>query len=905
MFTVPAPEKGGRIRARRNKIASAVALAGTLSISHTAFAQLEEVIVTAQKRLESAQDVPIAVTAFDADALVAKQINGFADIRFTAPNVTYTKANFTGNNFQIRGIGTTLVAASADQGVGIHVNEVPINAPRLFETEYYDIQAIEVLRGPQGTLYGRNATGGTVNMATARAEVGEFLGNIEGQYGDYDHTKVNGHVNIPIGENFAARFAGIYLERDGYTDNLFTGNDVDGRDQYSVRGSFTWLPTENTTIDLMVSYFEEDSDRSRSTKTMCRNDPTAVYGCLPDGLDFDLPNPSSQLSNILASDLALGPLGIFPFGTNERGENPNDLRKTISDLDPEYYADETLITLNISHELDKHTLTLVAGYQESELESEMDYQWSIGSPIELPPATAFFPETVAARFSDGLLPMSARSATGTGSVGGHIKSRDDSLEAYDNSNQDTDQYTVEFRVQSDYDGRFNWLAGGFYMDVDLENSYFVFANGFDYLASFVPGATAGLDGFGWVAPQFKSDTDEYTIESKALFGEVYYDITDEVKLTLGLRYTEDEKTIRDRQLLLNADEETGERIFQRFDADEPIPISYRDDDDSWEEFTGRAVIDWQITGDNMVYASYSRGYKGGGFNPPFDPQLFPSATETFEPEFVDAFEIGSKNVFFDGTLQANFTAFFYDYEDLQVSKIINRTSFNENTDAEIYGLETELIWAPTDQWLLNANISYLHTEVQDFESIDTRDPTAGRDDVTLVKDLAQAFNCLAEIPPDVYNALVPPAAPGLSPQLSSCPGLAASGIPISDGIPEDLSGNDLQNSPEYSVSLGAQYTFYLPGNHSLSARVDYYWQDDMYARNFNKPIDKIESWDVWNAQMTLLSADETWYVRAYGKNLGDDDELVGMYVTDPSSGLFTNVFTIEPRNYGVAIGYNF
>ncbi len=884
---------------RPTRVAASVALVSALGASQGAYAQLEEVIVTAQKRLESAQDVPIAITAFDADALISKQIAGFADIRFTAPNVTYSKANFTGNNFQIRGIGTTLVAASADQGVGIHVNEVPINAPRLFETEYFDVQAIEVLRGPQGTLYGRNATGGTVNMATAPAEIGEFLGNFEGQYGEYDHKKVVGHVNVPVNDSFAMRFAGIYLERDGYTENLFTGNDVDGRDQYAARASFKWLPTENTTVDLMFSYFEEDSNRSRSTKTMCRNDPSGVLGCLPDGLDFDLPNPSSQLSNILASDLALGPLGIFPFGSNERPENPNDLRKTISDFDPEYFADETLITLNITHEFDNHTVALVAGYQESEIESEMDYQWSVGSEVELSPALQLlFPETYATQFFDGQLPMSARAPEGTGSIGGAVKSRNSTLESYDNSNQDTDQYSLEVRIQSDYDGNFNWLAGAFYMDVDLENSYFVFANGFDYLASVVPGATAGLDGFGWVAPQFMSDTAEYTIESTALFGEIYYNFSDEIKLTLGLRYTEDEKTIQDRQLLLNEDEATGERFFRPFGDDSPIDVPYRNDDDSWEEFTGRAVIDWQFASDNMVYASYSRGYKGGGFNPPFDPLLFPSSSPTFEPEFVDAFEIGSKNIFFDGTLQANATLFYYDYEDLQVSKIVNRTSFNENTDAEIFGLEAEFVWAPTDQWMFNANLAYLDTEITDLQSIDPRDPSDGRDDVTIIKDLTNAANCVALLPPDVFEAVA-------GSQLSDCAALSAAGIPITDGIAADLSGAELQNSPEYSISIGAQYTFYLPGNHSLTSRVDYYWQDEMYGRNFNKDVDRIDDWDIWNAQLTLMSANESWYARAYVKNIGDDDHLVGMFVTDPSSGLFTNVFTVEPRNYGLALGYNF
>jgi outer membrane receptor protein involved in Fe transport len=890
---------------RPARLASAVALASTCTVSHTALAQLEEVIVTAQKRLESAQDVPIAVTAFDAGALEAKQINGFADIRFTAPNVTYSKGNFTGNNFQIRGIGTTLVAASSDQGVGIHVNEVPINYPRLFETEYYDVQAVEVLRGPQGTLYGRNATGGSVNMTTARAEVGEFLGNVEGQYGDWDHTKVVGHVNIPVSDSLAVRFAGLYLERDGYTDNVYTGNDVDGRDQYSVRGSLTWLPTEQTTIELMVSYFDEDSDRSRSTKTMCRNDPTGLLGCEPDGLDFDLPNPSSQLANILASDFILGPLGIFELGSNERPASPNDLRKTISDFEPVYEADETLVTLVASHELDSHTLHLVAGYQDTEVESEMDYQWSVAAPVELSPfLPILFPETYNALYFDGQLPISARSANGTGSIGGHVKSRINSLESYDNSYQTSEQYSLELRIQSDYDGRFNWLAGAFWMDVDIVNGYYVFASGFDYLAGIAP-AAAGFDGLGWVAPQFLSDTDKYTIESRALFGEVYYDLSETLKLTLGLRYTEDEKEIRDRQLLFNSDEATGVPFYQPIGADQPIGVPYRDDDDSWEEFTGRAVIDWQFADDSMVYASYSRGYKGGGFNPPFDPLLFPNSSPTFEPEFVDAFEIGTKNVFFDGTLQANGTLFYYDYEDLQVSRIVNRTSFNENTDAEIFGVEAELVWAPNERWLFNGNFAYLKTEIQDFESIDSRDPTAGSDQVTLVKDLGSAANCVAEIPPALFNALVPPAAPGLSPQFSSCDALAAAGIPITDGIQENLEGNQLQNSPEYSVSLGAQYTFYLPQDHTLAVRVDYYWQDEMYARNFNKPVDKIEDWDVWNAQATLMSANESWYARAYIKNIANDDHLVGMYLTDPSSGLFTNVFTIEPRTYGLALGYNF
>ncbi|MEQ9393613.1 TonB-dependent receptor [Haliea sp.] len=875
-------------------------IAATASFSGTlAQAQLEEVIVTAQKRAESVQDVPIAITAFNESALRDKQINGFADMRFTAPNVSYNKGNFTGNNFQIRGVGTNLVAASADSGVGVHVNEVPLISPRLFETEYYDVEQILILRGPQGTLYGRNSTGGAANMITRGASTDGFEASVEGQYGNYDHKKITGAINIPVNDSFAMRFAGIWLDRDGYTENLFTGTDVDGRDQVSARASFRWLPTDTTQVDLMLSWFDEDSTRTRSQKTMCHNDPSGVLGCLPDKLDFDVPNPSSQLANILASDAVLGPLGVFSFGSNERGAVPRDLRKVISERDPIYEADEKLATLTIAQELGEYTLTFVGGYQETEVLSQMDYQWTVDGPRAVSPFLPFVAPTAAnTLYADGLFPISAPSPESTGIIGGHIDSYSVGLESYDQSNQSSEQLSAELRLQSDFDGPFNFLVGGFWMDVDLDNQYWVFASGLDYFGAVFPGAALGLDGLGWVGPNFNNETGDYNINSQALFGEVYYELTDTLKLTIGARYTIDEKTIEDRQILFNNDPVTGLPVLQPFGADLPIPTATRREKNDWKETTGRIVLDWSVSADTLAYASYSRGYKGGGFNPPFDPVQFPSQEPNFEPEFVDAIEIGVKNTLLNNTLQANFSAFYYDYTDMQVSKIVNRTSFNENTDAGIWGGEAEFVFAPTANWLVNANIAYLNTEVKGFESVDTRDPTAGRSDVTLLKDLSNASNCVALLPPDVFTAVA-------GSPFTSCSALADAGLPITDGISQDLDGNQLQNSPEWTVSLGAEYTFALQDSSELSLRVDYYWQDEMYARLFNREIDRIDSWDIWNAQATYTSADNRWYARAYIKNIADDDHLVAMYVTDPSSGMYTNVFSIEPRTYGLAIGYNF
>ena len=902
-------------RSRAFTLLTAVTLAGQTLVAN---AQLEEVIVVAQKRAESAQDVPIAITAFDEDAMRDRQIVGFADMRFSAPNVGYNKGNFTGNNFQIRGVGTNLVAASADSGVGIHVNEVFIVSPRLFETEYYDIEQVEILRGPQGTLYGRNSTGGAVNMITRTADpFGELSGNFEAQYGNYDHKKIVGAVNVPISDTFAVRAAGIWLDREGYTENIVTGNDVDGRDQYSGRLSLRWLPSDSTEIDLMLSYFEEDSSRSRSQKTMCNNDPTGILGCIPDRLEFDVPNPSSQLANLLVSDALIGglagdpalgsALSLFQLGSNERGTIPADIRKVASEQDPIYESDETLATLTIKQRLgEEHLLTFVGGYQDTSVLSQMDYQWTVGPQVAVPALfQALAPNTTQALYADGLFPMSAPHPSNNGVIGGHVQSRLGTLETYDQSNQASEQWSGELRLQSDYDGPFNFLAGGFWMDVDLDNDYFVLSNAFDYFATLVP-ALNGLDGAGWVAPHFNNATPAYNIRSSALFGELYYQLTDDIKLTVGARYTVDEKTITDRQFLFNEDVETGVPGFVPIGPGGPVPGAVRRDETrEWREWTGRVVLDWAINDSSMAYASFSRGYKGGGFNPPFDPVDFPSQEPEFEPEFVDAYEVGIKNTLFNNTLQANLTAFWYDYTDMQVSKIVNRTSFNENTDATIWGFEGEFLFAPTANWLFNANFAYLNTEVKDFATIDTRDPTNGlydvataTGDVTLVKDIGTASNCVALLDTATFAAVA-------GSQFSDCNALAAAGLPITDGIAQDLSGNQLQNAPEMTVSLGAQYNWLMNGGAELNLRVDYYWQDEMYSRFFNKPIDRIDSWDIWNAQATFTSAENRWYARAYVKNLMDDDNLVAMYITDPSSGMFTNVFAIEPRTYGVAVGYNF
>ena len=935
---------------------------------------IEEILVTAQRTTESIQDVPIAVSAFNNESLAEKQIDAFSDLRFHVPNVTYNKTNFTGNNFQIRGIGAGLTAASSDGGVGMHINDVYVNAPRIFETEYYDMEQVEVLRGPQGTLFGRNATGGVVNLKTARPVIGESLYNAEAQVGNFGHTKIKGAVNVPISDTAALRLAGIWLERDGYTDNDL-GGDFDNRDQWSARMSLRWEPTDNTRFDLIAHRFEEDSNRSRSQKQLCDQDPSAILGCLPTSLVPEAINEASTAGFLLASDLLVGPLGAFSFfGRNPDPDccNPTDFRRVRTAYTPEYKTDENFVMLEIAHEFENGLeMNVIAAHQETDLLSRQDYNGTaagLGNAtvppafcVVVPGACAYFGMVPGGGIPASLVP---NAETSLGAIAGgaddfELTTRGGGL---DLSGGSAEQDSVEIRFTSNLDGAFNYMVAANIMDFESDGNYFVQSAGLDYGAMVLAPQTGSPNSFLSLAPgYFNSETQAYKLESTGIFGEIYWQATDDLKITFGLRYVEDEKSVQDRQVFLNVPVlvdvasrtttflgsdgsatpvSTVDELISAaaavgdYDADPNTPggQDYRFFEDTFEDTTGRIVIDFTPTDDNMFYLSYSKGYKSGGINPPIDTNLFPNTPETFEPEEIDAYELGTKNTLLDGKLQANASVFFYDYGNYQIGKIVNRTSLNENSDADIQGFEAEFLWAPSANWRFNASLSYLDTEIADTETVDPRDPTQGRQDVTLYKDFVTAANCVLE-----HNGLPAPGAnpafvgtvqgagapylqtgpagglgiaatPGVvDSAFSSCAAIAAVGPLFGygylDSVPTNIGGNRLQNAPELSLSLGAEYTWFLGNGSNLSARLDYYWQDEFYSTTFNRPQDLIESWDIYNARFVWNSASDKWSITAFVQNIEDDDEIAGTYQTDPSSGLYTNVFLIEPRLVGLTFQY--
>ena len=942
------------------------------------------IIVTAQRQSQSLQEVPIAVSAFDATALESQQIENAADLQLTLPNVSFSKGNFTGSSFTIRGIGDLCVGVTCDAATAIHINGSPLFGTRLFETEYFDLERIEVLRGPQGTLFGRNATSGVVNLVTAKPDLGSFGAAGEFEYGNYNSIKAEGMVNVPIGDSIGVRVAGFFLNRDGYTTNLFDNSDVDDRDMYAVRGSLRFEPGADTTLDFMAYYFREDDTRLRNQKQACQRDPLGVLGCLNNRRDFDITNANSTVGATLSSQeffaiqgipsvLGLGSLyGPDAFAGFDK---PDDVRTVNTAYTPFYFADEVQLQARLEQRIGAMTLTATGLYQDTEVDSRQDYFLGIqdrtafatalnvlsgfaanGLPTGLPaPAPAFVPgssayftpivEALIPNGPGGVLCTSDNDDGNRGAFEGNVLCGETPL-SFDRSSEQRESWSGEILLSSDFDGAFNFLLGGIYAkSKTTDNSYYVNSFALDY-ASAILGSFGTLAGGAppsyFATSMYRNNSLEANLESFGVFGEIYVDLTERLTFTGGLRYNDDKKDVTARTTLisfLNPYANDGEPFDSPitpltgpsglFDADPGTPgeqlTQFREV--GFDEITGRAVLDYEVTPDNSIYASYARGYKSGGINPPLSPVF--NVAESFGSETIDAFEIGSKNTFANGALQLNATAFYYKYSGLQLSRIVARTSVNDTIDADIWGVELESVIRPDPDWLVNLTFSYLNAEVAGDQFFSNpRDPGGGDPDAVIIKDISNGANCAVTGPaPGAADAFVAGvnAALGLrgpeefpndgnlasSGAFSICDVLAGavpagSGLAVlSPGVEVNLKGNKLPQAPEMKVSMGVQYTATFDNGMTLVPRVDVALTGEQYGNIFNGRVNRIEPFVQANAIVQLNSADERWFVRGFVQNIFDSSSVTGLYLTDASSGNFTNIYTLDPRRYGVALGFSF
>jgi len=452
------------------------------------------------------------------------------------------------------------------------------------------------------------------------------------------------------------------------------------------------------------------------------------------------------------------------------------------------------------------------------------------------------------------------------------------------------------------------------------------------------------------------------LESTAAFGEIYVDITDTLKLTGGIRYNWDTKGATEREALLTSASNAGLLAIVPFgtpsvrdllDANPAVQCTtpgpaaepqscpgdptggvqdFRVSEGDFNALTGRGILQWTPSDDIQIYASWTRGYKPGGFNP---ATTSASVAPTFDEEVIKAYEIGLKSNL-GGSLQANLTGFYYDYSGLQISRIINNTSVNDNIDATVWGLEGEFVWRPTDRLIANLNASYLNTEVGAFSTFDARNPTAGAAETELVSNLANSIDCVITRNPGapallLQNGGTPLAGPfaALNPLIgglggvpgvgafSNCDSLAANigtinaafgntrGYAVSGGVDQDLSGNELPGSPDFKIAGGLQYEFGIGESYSLTPRVDAYYQSSFFNNVFNTQQDGVDGYAYVNAQIKFGPTEGNWTARVFMQNVTNEDSITGAFASGQGAGNFTNLFLLEPRRWGVGINMVF
>jgi|GEM_PF-50389 len=979
---------------------------------------VQALIVTAQKREENIQDVPIAMSAFTQEDLTRSQVAGGPDLMTQVPNMTFTKTNFSSYSIQIRGIGTQAISATTDAAVAVAFNNTPFIRNRFFEQEFYDLQRVEVLRGPQGTLYGRNATAGVVNIISQKPKF-TYEAKLSGDVANYSSSRIEGMLNIPLVEDkVALRVAGAWTKREGYDTNEITGNQIDGRDLWSTRLSLRVAPTDKIDVNLIWEHFEENDDRLRSGKQLCHQDNRDTLGglailkttggisqysdvfsqgCLPASLyspdSLEAPDGYSlpYYLPLQALNLPIKP-GFNPYASLVQSP---DLRVIESTVDPKYVAKSDLVELQWSLDIgDNLTLASETSHNYDTIFSSEDYNR--------------FNTERGAFVEDGLLDNRSNYMQ-HGPFGGIFCDPQvgcaDRVVAVDVSRAKSSQFSQEFRLSSNYQGPFNFSLGANFLRYDTEDKYYVFINTLTMLGAkgavssgtlppWEPGVSDNMECFvhGIVIPDpstyqtlsgcqyidpnpiesvndmghnYFLSRNPYKLISYAVFGEAYYNITQNLKLTAGLRWTVDKKEAPRIPSMLLAGGTVGLAILNV-------------EEQEWREPTGRLTLDWKpdlaFTDDTLLYASYAHGYKAGGSNPPpstpvvwtediGDLLVQDSAAKpkTFDAEFVNAFEVGAKNTLLDGRMTVNLAAFYYDYTGYQVSQIIDRSAVNYNFDSKVWGLELEADWRPLENLRLGFKGGYEQTRIADGErAIDIMERNAGHgpdsDDPWIVVRPFPTFPSNCVLPLYIYDAMngdglmhkpfytwtsgwmgqceyaysfgvdpvtlapyVPnpqfaataygyPADQPLSPWLNY-PGFNPNldyGNNHGEGFYKELGGNELPNAPHFTATITADYTIPLPSNWLMTLHTDLYYQSEAWTRVFNMPgYDKLKAYTNVNLAAIFANEDAGWKVMAYVKNVLDRDSITGAFLHSDDSGLTTNVFLTEPRLYGVRVTKDF
>jgi iron complex outermembrane receptor protein len=570
----------------------------------------DTVVVTAQRREQSLQDVPIAVSAFSAEQLKANNIETIQDLALRTPGLTVGAADPISNNFSLRGIGTAngiSQNAGGDQSVVVFVDGVYAGRGGTMDLDALDLQRVEVLRGPQGTLFGKNAIGGLIQFISRKPSEDPSL-YVEATAGNYDKLGLVARGNIPISDKAFLSLGVARKQRSGYEFNETTGNDVNDQDVTTARAAFRFLPAETVDVVLRADFSWQDQSG----------------------------NPRHNNCNEDYAD------GVHCVGINP------DPRVVNAYTDGRIFRDIQSYSSEITWDSPLGTVTSLTALRD------VDYKFR----------TPFFSNPV---------------------------NPPDQIESTDFGREEASQFSQELRLAFDaMNSRLQGQVGLYYLKEDVDRLQGQIQ---DFPAPSISGTA--------IYPQ------SVDASSFAVFGQFDYAITPALTATVGARMTWETKEGR-----FAGEKVSGPGLPPPLGALEGYDVQVSED---WDAFTPRFALNWQLQHNVMLYASAARGYKSGGFQGLSGTAA--GASTPYDPEFAWGYELGAKTEWYDHRLTANAAVFKTDYEDLQISQLVPLCCVvvSNAAQAEIRGLELELVGRITDQFRLDGSYSYLDTEFTEYQ----------------------------------------------------------------------------------------------------------------------------------------------------------------------------------------------
>ena len=641
---------------------------------------------------------------------------------------------------------------------------VSIGRPHSTAGFFYDLERIEVLKGPQGTLYGRNATAGAINVLPMRPDLGSRGGEASGEFGNEGSLRLDGALNVPLGQRSAMRVAGYRVEHDGYMND-----GLDDQDDTAGRMSFLLSPNEEFSIRVVADYFDQGGLGTGSTPIALGPDNRYGITSAEGGAYYE-----TQLNLIGRRNFNAMPL--------------------TQHLDNQFWG----VNATLDWSTAKGTFTLLPAYRESHLDTE-----------------------------------------GSG-IGTNVITREDDR-----------QESLEARFASSLDGPFSYIVGAYYFDET------------NHVPQFVPNT------------QYTMSVQAYDtgVESAAVFGELAYPLTESLRATVGARYTHEEKFLRGSfsSSLQVCVAPTGCPGLERIPVTQVTPLSpdgdgsdgvitnvfsiVSDETETFEKWTWRAALDWDVTDDNFLFASVQTGFKSGGF-------YFSNDSQVFQPEEIEAFTLGSRNRLLGDRLQLDIEAFHWRYEGQQVSTIARDSLGVPNLitrnvgNATMNGVEVGSEWLVTEATRLRLDAQYLDATYDDFRYV------------------------------------VP------APPLTGC-----AVAPVVGGFEVDCSGKRAPYAPKWTASLAAEHTFTLRDDARLVADARLYYQSGMLTGLDFTPLEYQDAYATLDASLTYATHNDRYYVTAYGTNLTDETVVANTF--QPPFGLFVVGTLRPPRLYGLRLGVRF